>query len=146
MSAGYREDAREDRSVLVVAFAGQVFGLEPRTGSIVWEHALNRHRWGEVEVLVQGGRVFATDGRELHCLDYRTGSPIGRVVIPDRYKGRPSMVIEGDRIFVASQGEVTCFSVAGDLLWAQEFSGKGMGAVALGFPGNLRQADDAGTR
>ncbi|HJL18566.1 MAG TPA: PQQ-binding-like beta-propeller repeat protein [Sandaracinaceae bacterium LLY-WYZ-13_1] len=142
MVEGYRESAAEDRSLLVVAFAGQIFGIEASDGSIRWEHRVDYG--AEVEVLVRHGRVYATMmGKELHCLDYATGRLLGKVPIPDTYKGRPTMVIERDRIYVGSQGEVSCFTIDGHHLWTQGFAGKGTGNVALGFPGNVRQADDA---
>lgn len=144
MEQGYRESGAEDRSVLIVAFGGKVFGIDPSSGSIRWEHVI---AYGaEVEVLIERGRVYATTGRELHCLDYGTGRLLGKVAVPDTYKGRPSMVIERDRIYLGSNGEVTCFSIDGTPIWVQGFKGKGMGAVALGFPGNVRQADDRGSQ
>ncbi len=125
--------------MLVVAFSGSIFGLDGATGATRWEHSLAYN--GEVELLIQHGRVYATTGLALHCFDYASGRVLGKVHIPDRYKGRPSMVIERDRIYVGSGGEVTCFSIGGEALWTQGFSGKGIGRVALGFPGNVRQAD-----
>ncbi|HBQ15161.1 MAG TPA: hypothetical protein DEF51_29910 [Myxococcales bacterium] len=145
MEAGYRESAAQDRSLLVVAFAARVFGLKPDDGSVAWEHVMSGG--GEVEIQVHRGRVFATTGRELHCLDYLTGRVIGKVTVPDRYKGRPTMVIERDRLYLGSAGEVTCFALDdGRVLWSQGFPGRGLGGVALGFPGNLRQADDRGSQ
>ncbi|MEC7519869.1 MAG: PQQ-binding-like beta-propeller repeat protein [Myxococcota bacterium] len=145
MDGGYRESGAEDRSILVVAFAGKVFGIAPADGSVRWEHSVAYA--GAVELQIHGGRVFASTGASLHCLDYATGRLLGKVQVPDRYKGRPSMVIEGDRLYLGSQGEVTCFRLSdGAALWTQGLEGKGLGRVALGFPGNVRQADDAGTR
>ncbi len=128
----------------MVAFGGRVFGLEPSSGAVIWENPMGTH--GDVEILIHRGRVYATDGLSLRCFDYRTGASFGGTEIPDQYPGRPSMVIERDQIFIGSEGEVTCFDLNGQRLWSQGFKGKGVGRVTLGFPGNVRQADDIGSR
>jgi outer membrane protein assembly factor BamB len=141
----YRDDAREDRSILVVAFGGNVFGIDPVSGAIEWERKLDS-MYRDVEIQIAHGRVFAATATALHAFDYPSGKPLGVVKIPDQYKGRPTMVLERDRIYIGSAGEVTCFSLEGTVLWMQGFEGKGMGGVALGFPGNVRQADAIGSR
>ncbi|MCU0674155.1 MAG: PQQ-like beta-propeller repeat protein [Myxococcota bacterium] len=141
--SGYREDGSEDRSVLVVAFNRRIFGLAPADGSLVWEHALEG--LGEIEVLMAEGRVFAITYSHLHAFHYPSGTPIGVVALPGRYKGRPSAVLERGRLYVGASGEVACFDLDGRALWVQSFSGKGLARVTLGFPGNVRQSDEAGS-
>lgn len=140
----YRDDAREDRSILVVAFNRRIFGLHPRDGSVAWERALEG--MGEIEVQIAQGRDFAVTHSHLYAFRYPSGEPIGRVPLPGTYKGRPSLVIERDRLYVGCSGEVTCFDLDGRALWVQPFTGKGLARVTLGFPGNVRQADDVGSQ
>lgn len=142
--SGYREEGSEDRSILVVAFNRRIFGLDPKDGSVAWEHALEG--LGEVEVLMAEQRVFAITYSHLHAFHYYpSGTPIGSVALPGRYKGRPSAVIERGRLYVGASGEVACFDLDGRALWVQPFAGKGLARVTLGFPGNVRQADDVGS-
>lgn len=143
MSDPYRSDASEDRSILVVAFGGKVFGVVPGTGEIAWEHVVGT-LYPVVEIQIAHGRVFAATAASLYTFDYPSGEPLGEVSIPDTYEGRPTMALERERIYLASSGEVTCFGLDGTVQWVQGFAKKGLGAVALGFPGNIRQADHSG--
>lgn len=141
----YREGG--DASVLVVAFYGRVFGLNPSTGQQLWAYELGGGLGrGEVELVISEARVYACDGRTLMCVEYPSGRWLGSSPMPGSYKSRCSMVLQGDRLYVASGGEVTCFDQNGQVIWHQPFQGAGIGSVALGFPGNVRQADDAGSR
>ncbi len=142
MTQGYRESANEDRSILVTAFAGKLFGLHRDDGCIAWTRLLGGGH--EVEILIDCGRVYATQGREVHCVDYETGELVWEVKMPNAYEGRPTMVVERDHLFVGSAGEVSCLSLQGEVVWTQHFVNMGIGAVALGFPGNVRQAADWG--
>jgi outer membrane protein assembly factor BamB len=142
--SGYREDGSEDRSILVVAFTRKLFGLDPRNGSVVWENAIQGH--GEIEVIIAHERVFAITWSHLHAFHYPSGRPLGEVALPGRYKGRPSVVLERGFLYVAGSGEVTCFDLDGRVIWLQPFTGKGVGRISLGFPGNVRQADDVGSQ
>ena len=54
--------------------------------------------------------------------------------------------MDGEQLFIGNSGAVACYSRSGDFLWEQYFTGEGFGEPALGFPGNVRQADDKGTR
>lgn len=56
------------------------------------------------------------------------------------------MVVAGGHIYVGRAGTVSCMTTRGQPVWVQKFEGKGFGSVALGFAGNIRQADDAGTK
>src|SRR5690606_37906304 len=136
----YRQGGREARSILVTALSGSIFGLDPATGAVRWRHALGD---GTIELQFRTGRVFASTSEVLYCFEYPSGVPLGRVKIPDHYDGgRATMLIEGDRIFVGTRGELSCFDLTGKVLWTQAFQGQGFGSVALGFPDNVRQADE----
>jgi outer membrane protein assembly factor BamB len=141
----YRTDSDSDRSVLVVAFNGRVFGLDARTGRQVWSHDIKSGH-GEVELVVQSNRVFAAVGKTLVCVAYPTGELLGTTTLPGTYHSRPTMMASGDLLYVATGGELTCVDASGRPLWHEPFVGKGIGSIALGFPGDVRQADDAGSQ
>ena len=136
-----------ETAVLVIAFNGRIFGLDPATGQQRWAYDIgNDFARNEVELLISTSRIYACDGRSLVCLEYPSGRWLGSTPLPPRGQGRPTMVLQGDRLYVATRGVVTCFDDGGKMVWHEPFGGSGYGSVALGFPGNVRQADDAGTR
>ena len=139
----YRASSSEDRSILVSAFNGKVFGLDRATGQPRWSINLHAHG-GEVELAVQDGMVVACTPSLLTFIRYDNGQVVKQVPLVGAYPRRPIMMIDGRQIFVARNGEVACYTLGGDPLWVQPFDGMGMGSVALGFPGAVRQADDSG--
>ena len=141
----YREDPAVDRSILVVAFARRVLGFDARTGTIRWELEIAQSGWA-IELAIHRGHVYACGGKQLSCIDYATGRLVGEVQLPVTYMGRPSMVVQDDLIYVAGEGEVICLDLAGRVLWHDPLKGRGVARMALGFPGNVRQMDDAGSR
>lgn len=120
--------------VLVVAFNGNVYGLDPPTGRELWHYELEAAVPG---VAFDGGRVYVT-GYEgiLAALDYVTGREIWRV--KTAFSGlKSSIVAQGGLVFVGWLGEVECYTHEGRRLWANPFKGKGYSETALGFPGNF---------
>lgn len=135
----YRNDSRSDRSILVVAFGRQILGLDPGTGAVRWEYPMKSLL--EIELIERDGRLYCANAMRLVCLGYPGGEPIFDVEIPGEFNNRPSLVLEEGRLFLASGGEVTAFDLDGNVLWHNRLEGRGVGRVALGFPGNFRQAD-----
>ncbi len=121
--------------VLVVAFGGQVVGLDPVTGKIAWEYDLGGHT---PRLLVTETQIFAA-GHQLCCLAYPTGELIWKA---EHYISRyATFVKSGDQLFTAVAGEVECYSALdGKPLWTNKFPGKGSDIVALGTPSNVMQA------
>lgn len=140
----YRASSAEDRSILVSAFSGKVFGLDRVTGQQRW--SVNLQDAGEVELAVRDGMVVACTWRVLSFIRYDNGHLVKRVALIGEHPRRPIMMIDGGQIFIARNGEVACYTLAGDPVWAQPFTGMGVGSVSLGFPGAVRQADDAGMK
>jgi len=140
----YREQGGVGHSVLVVALSGRVLGMQVADGRVLWEQELGAPE--EVEVLIFGDRIYASNGRNLYVLRYPDGAQLLSLALPGTYLGRATMVIEGDRLFVATRGEISCFALDGGLLWHDGLRGRGVGSIALGFPGNFRQADDIGSQ
>lgn len=131
--------------MLVVGLNGRLMAFDAHSGASRWEHKLPTGH-GEVEVLVHEGRVYASSGFQLMCISYPDGRLLGTIDLPGTYKGRPTMLLEGCRLYVGLLGEICCFDLDGQLLWHDGLAGKGVGSVSLGFPDNVRQADDKGAK
>lgn len=122
--------------ILVVAFNGKVYGLEPTTGREVWRYEIKGAVPG---IAFDGDRVYATGYEGLAALDYLTGREIWRVKAA--FGASKSIVIaQGGLVFIAWTGEVECYTRDGQRLWAQPFKGEGYAETAIGFPGNFVQA------
>ncbi|WP_437728316.1 outer membrane protein assembly factor BamB family protein [Sorangium sp. So ce861] len=126
--------------VLVAAFLGQIFGVDPATGRVLWEHKQDGAGYTSTALLITPAAIYAASISSVICLRYPTGELLWEVKTATH--GRATLLLEGDRLFVAKQGEIECFSVTGQSLWHNRFKGKGMGPVALGVPGNVAQSDD----
>ncbi|AUX32111.1 MULTISPECIES: PQQ-binding-like beta-propeller repeat protein [Sorangium] len=125
--------------VLVAAFLGQIFGVDPVTGRVLWEHKQGAG-YLSTALLITPAAIYAASMTNVACLRYPTGELLWEAKTATH--GRATLLLEGDRLFVAKQGEIECFSVTGQSLWHNRFKGKGMGPVALGVPGNVAQSDD----
>ncbi|MDO9019418.1 MAG: PQQ-binding-like beta-propeller repeat protein [Deltaproteobacteria bacterium] len=141
----YRTSAAADRSILVSAFSGQIFGLHRSTGAVAWSAEIEGYG-GEVEVAIEGDVVIACTRSRLALFDYLTGRTIAYVHLVGEHARRPTMVVDQGQIIVARNGEVACYATNGDAVWLQKFEGMGFGSVTLGLPGNVRQGDDVGSK
>jgi outer membrane protein assembly factor BamB len=123
-------------SILVVAFSGHVFGVDPSSGEIAWSHDVGSET---PRLIVTDTRVFAA-GNGMCCLAYPSGELIWQT---KSYVSRTATFMKsGDRLFAAINGEVECYSaVDGKSLWTNKFRGKGSDVVALGTPSSVTQAD-----
>jgi len=131
----YREAA--PGPVLVSAFGGRVFGLEPATGQVLWEREVAVGT--TLSLVVEPTVVYVAGGGTLAAIGYPDGAL--RWSAPLTVGGRAALVHEAGRLYVGASGEVECFTVDGKRLWHNEFKGKGLATVALGFPDNVAQAD-----
>jgi outer membrane protein assembly factor BamB len=131
--------------ILVTAFTNQIFGLDVASGQIRWE-VVPPIGYGEIELAVEEGVVIAANSNVVTFIDYASGYVHAVVPIPGDYSRRPTMIVEGDRVYVARNGETVCMTTRGQIVWVQPFKGKGMGSVSLALPGNVRQADDIGSK
>jgi outer membrane protein assembly factor BamB len=142
----YREQemlAETDRSILVVATNGKVRGLDRASGAIRWSNDLTGGGIGSVFVAFRFGVLAVSAiGAKVFRLDYATGATLW-VADTSGGGGRAAIVIEPDLMFVAKAGQVDAFDHDGVRLWSQPLRGLGVSGVALGFSGNLAQADEA---
>lgn len=135
----YRETAHAP--TLVVALSGNVFGLDPDTGTVLWEHELDQ-AGNPTALILTETFIYAATFRTLSCLRYPTGKLVWSVDTQET--GRATLLLQGDRLLVAKAGVIECFSLSGKVLWLNGFKGKGQGEIALGYPGNVAQADQRG--
>lgn len=140
MSRVYREPPGP-APLAVVAFGRHVFGLERATGRRVWHWSSRAGVWSRLAIT--DDRVVVGGGNALVCLAYATGAVLWQSDSPVR--STDAFVVDGDNVLVGAAGEVACFALeTGRLLWHEAFSGLGIPAVALGFPGNVSQVDHSG--
>lgn len=135
----YRETG--SASPLVAAFSGNVFGLDSATGRVLWEQELDT-AGNPSALVVTESFVYVATFRTLACLHYRTGKIVWSV--DTHVAGRATLMLHGERLFVGKRGVIECFSLSGESVWRNDFKGKGEGAIALGHPGAVMQADDHG--
>jgi outer membrane protein assembly factor BamB len=130
------DHGRSAPPILVVAFNGTVYGLDPTSGRETWRCELEGVVPG---VAFDADRVYATGYQTLVALDYLSGRELWRV--KTAFSSSKSIAIaQGGLVFVAWSGEVECYSRDGQRLWANPFKGDGHGETAIGFPGNFVQA------
>lgn len=136
-----------DSSLLVIAFANHVYALDRASGQVRWQVPFGEvaaHR--EVELAIVDGLVIAANPFHLMFVEYASGELRAKVELPHDRKGRPTMLVDGGHVYVCGEGSVSCFDMSGKHLWTNPFKDRGRGSVALGVPGNIRQADDIGTK
>lgn len=122
--------------ILVVAFDGKVFGLEPTTGREVWRYEIGAY---VPAVAFDGERVFVAATGHVAALDYLSGRELWRH--KSEFGATKQIVVaQGGLVFVAWASEVECFTRDGRRLWGQPFKGQGYHETALGFPGNFVHA------
>lgn len=142
----YRADAAPNRSLLITAFNSTVFGVDRQTGQIVWHRSVAQTP-STIELAIMENVVVAIASRSITFLDYATGMIHKATPVVGEYLGaRPVCLIDGPHIYVGANGELSCYTSRGDLVWVQPFTGHGFGSLALGLPGNIRQADSVGSR
>ncbi len=132
-------------NILILGISGKLVGIDSSTGQVRWENGMKGGGYGEVGIAATTEYVFASaQSAKLFCLRYGSGEELW--VVDTSSMGRATIVVEDDRVYVAKSGVVDCFTFDGSCVWTQRLEGKGFGRIAMGFPGNIVQADDAGTK
>jgi outer membrane protein assembly factor BamB len=125
--------------VLVVAFGGRVFGMDPASGAHIWRHEMDLVGQNNVVRLgVDGDRVYAMIYDQLECLDQTTGARIWRADVGTACE---TLLVAGDLIYAAGAGTLRAFRLDGTPAWSDDFRGQGQGAPALALAGRVIQAD-----
>jgi outer membrane protein assembly factor BamB len=132
-----------DRSLLIVALRGRVHAIDRATGQVRWHNELALGAMGPVALAIGYGVIIAAaETGDVYCLDYATGAT--RWQQHAQARGRATVVVEPDLVACVRAGYVDAFAPDGSVLWRQPLSGAGQGAAAIGFPGNVVQADAIG--
>jgi outer membrane protein assembly factor BamB len=129
--------AVEDKSIVVTAVSGKLVGLDARSGSVVWEHAIDN---GTPMLLIGQGLVLAAVGQSLYCCDYKTGRPMWRAAL-SAYAARITMIFEGEHVYAFGAGVVDAFDRVGRRVWTRPILPGANASGAIGVPGNVSQAD-----
>src|SRR4029079_5102679 len=83
--------------VLVTAFSGRVFGLEPTSGRVLWEHELDGAA-NATSLVITNNAIYAASFSKLSCVRYPTGEMVWSV--RTRARGRGTLLLDGDRLIV----------------------------------------------
>lgn len=150
MSA-YREDAHEDRSLLLVAANSSVTAFRRADGRLAWKQefpvtvfGMQVNAMGAMEMAFHGGRVYVAQADRIVCLDYTTGAVIGQIALPKSAR-KPCFLLEGDHLYVVGATDVICLTHSGQVVWQTPHGQNLLHGPALGIPGNVRQGDEIGT-
>jgi outer membrane protein assembly factor BamB len=122
--------------VLVVGFAGRLFGIARDTGEPKWERDLDN---GNVSIIVTEDRVYAGSGSKVIAVGYPGGETLWWRLT--RVTAIDSLLLDEGRLLVGGHGAVECLSIEGKPLWHNGFAGKGFGMVAMGTPRGTASGD-----
>ena len=129
------QDNQQPPNILIAAFDGHIFGMNPATGGVIWEQEVPG---AYTRLYINEAYTLALSGGALLCLETKTG----RVYWKAEAYGETLLFPGGPFVFVGSHGEVQCHSIVdGRRLWREAFKGKGTTVVALGVPGLIAQLD-----
>ena len=112
---------------LFIGIKGTVLAVEPASGKVVWQSAL--HGKGFVNVLLQGGQLFATTHGEVFRLNPATGAVAWQTSVGSDFV---NVALEGGQLFAACMGELYCLDPAtGEIRWKNELKGMGFGLTSI---------------
>src|SRR5262245_52695560 len=131
-----------NRSVLVCAFANTIHGVDRMTGQVRWtaQPFGDSEHGTEVEIAVSEQVIIAVTKANIAFLEYASGHVHAAMGLPDGYEGRPTMVVDGPHVYVARANDVACYTLRGQLVWSTKIPCDDISSMALGVPGNVRQA------
>ncbi len=129
-----------DRSLLVVGAHGHVYAFDRASGEVRWHNSLSGGGTEAVALAIGFGVVVASGSHgKIFCLDYATGAE--RWSAQSEGTGRASVLVEADQVVCAKGGTIHCYGNDGRLKWKQVVAGTGV-VCAIGYPGNVQQADE----
>lgn len=128
---------------LVAVHGTTLRGLDPATGSIVWEYNAGLV---VARFALAHGRVYALDDQcKLHCLDAVTGAHVGTAQIDRAERSGCALVADGDRLYVATTQSVVAVDARGQIVWRTSTGGSFSARAGLGLPGAVAQPDFTGS-
>jgi outer membrane protein assembly factor BamB len=146
----YRDDAHDDRSLLLVAADSELVAFRRADGVVAWRQSfpitflgIPAKIGGAVEIAIHQGRVYVGLRDRIVCLEYQTGAIVGQITLP-RMVHRASFLLDGDHLYVASADAILCLTHNGKTVWESPHGLSLRIGPALAMPGNVRQADEIG--
>lgn len=132
--------AQDPTELLILAGSGNVLALDPRTGELRWQHDLReRLGYGPIDLALTDTRVVvAAQSANVLCFEYASGKLLWEAR-SSRMQGRTTLLLQGPLTFLTRESTVDCFNAAGQRVWTRVVTAAG--AMAMGFPGNVVQAD-----
>ena len=125
---------------LVVALGGRVLGIDPKNGAEIWRNEMLLGGLEYVAISISDSCVVASaSAARIFCIDRETGETTWSEKTTGI--GRASLIKQDDQIYICKGGHLDCFSDTGKLLWSQDFRKISKSGAALGFTGNVVQAD-----
>jgi outer membrane protein assembly factor BamB len=146
--SSYREDAADDRSLLLVAANDEVIAYRRTDGVVAWRQSMPTVKVfgvvasdiGPLEIAIVNGRVYVGLRDRIVCLDYKSGAVIGQVPLPEAVR-RPCFLIDGEHMYIVATETMICMSLDGRLVWQSPHGLSLMDGPALALPGNIRLGD-----
>lgn len=109
------------------------------TGQPAWRTRVDDTDIGlRIDLAIGEHVIVACSLNKLSFVEYATGKLLGSVFRSER--ARPTMLVDGDQILIAGRETLACYATDGRLRWSHDLDG--VGAVSMGFLGNVRQATD----
>jgi len=131
----YRENAAENRSLLLLGHDGRLRAIHRETGEVAWTFQPDDAYGYYVDFVVLDDRVYLAAGDTVVCLDYATGRGIGFT----KLESSVLRLFEDDGQLFAIGGEhVHRIDLSGKVAWSVENRMQTDAKMAtLGFPGNV---------
>jgi outer membrane protein assembly factor BamB len=131
----YREDAHEDRSLLLVGVNRKLVAYRRETGEVAWTYA-NESAYGYyVDFVIVARRVYVAVGRYILCLDYPTGNPLFSTELES---GALRLMLDEERLYALGDDHIWCIDLDGRKLWSRPHELNSHSVMpTFGFPGNV---------
>ncbi|MFO0549888.1 MAG: PQQ-binding-like beta-propeller repeat protein [Polyangiaceae bacterium] len=129
----YRE-VSGSKPLVIAAFSGRVFGLDPATGRPVWGRESDAG--SVVRMAVDGELLFTLIGGVLECLERATGK-----LHWELNTAGETLVADDGVLYVAARSRVWAISYSGEQLWDAMLQGMDSEPVAIAAGNQVAQVD-----
>jgi len=128
--------------MIIIAVANRLTAVDGRTGYVRWQVDLPVGDIGNVEVLMEGGYIFASPATDrVFAFNLRTGKKLWEKTTGSF--GRATMMTDGERVYVLKGTRMVAFTHRGEIIWNSEvLSGQGPLSIVVGLGGRMRYRDE----
>lgn len=131
----YRENAAENRSLLLLGHDGRLRAIHRETGELAWTFSPEEAYGYYVDFVILDGRVYLAAGDTVVCLEYVTGRGIGFTKLPSTIV---RLIADDGQLFAVGPEHVHRIDLSGNVAWSVPNSMQTDAKMAtLGFPGNV---------